>query len=141
MADQRGLTIVEVLVAVVIIAVGLVAIAGGMHLATVGVATGGQHTTASFLAEQRLEDIKAFALSSDTQQGWSNVNGASFGPAEAYGSIAGHPGYRRMTSISAAGGSATQKLATVSVFWTPVGSAGSQAERSVTFSVLLGARQ
>jgi prepilin-type N-terminal cleavage/methylation domain-containing protein len=141
MINQRGMTLVEVLVAVAIITVGLTAVATGMQLGTAGIAAGQQETTAVFLAEQRLEDIKAFALSRDAQQGWPNVTGSSFTPAEGYGTIAGHPSYRRTTAISGAPGSATQKLATVSVFWTPVAAASSQAERSVTLSVVLGARQ
>ena len=61
----------------------------------------------------------------------------SFAAAEAYGSIATHPAFRRTTSITAAAGSATQKLAIVTVFWKPIGVASSDSERSVTFSTLL----
>ena len=136
--NERGLTIAEVLVTVVVIAVGFVAIASGMHVASAGVAGGQQQTAAAFLAEQRLEDVKAFALSAEAAQGWSNL--ASLAGGESYGSIAGYPGYRRTTEISTPAGSLTQKLATVSVFWKPVGAASTQAERSVTISFLLAAR-
>lgn len=138
--DDRGMTIVEILVAVVIITVGLVAIATGMHIATAGVTAGQQHTTAAFLAEQRLEDIKAFALSVDGAQGWANVTSASFAATEAYGSIATYPAYRRTTAISTPAGSTTQKVVTVSVFWVPVSVASTNAERNVTISVLLTSR-
>jgi len=136
-SGERGITLVEVLVAVIIIAVGLVAITTGMHTATAHVANGQQHTTAALLAEQRLEDIRAFVLSLDAAQGWSNITAATFAAAETYGSIATHPAYRRTTSITAAAGSATQKLATVTVFWKPIGVASSNSERSVQFSTLL----
>jgi Tfp pilus assembly protein PilV len=139
-ADARGMTVVEVLVAVVIITVGLVAIATGMQVATAGVATGEQHTTAAFLAEQRLEDIKAFALSTDGSQGWANLTSARFASAEAYGSIATHPTYRRTTAITTPAGSTTQKVVTVSVSWVPVGVASTNAERTVTVSALLASR-
>ena len=45
-----------------IIVVGLVALASGFQFATSGVATGRGETVASFLAEQRLEQLKAIAM-------------------------------------------------------------------------------
>jgi len=136
--NQRGMTIVEVLVAVFIITIGLVAIATGMQIATSGVATGQQQTTAAFLAEQRLEVIKAFALSTGSGQGWANVSSTAF-PAEAYNSITSYPTYRRSTTITSP--TATTKRITVDVFWFPVGvSSTTNAERSVTVSVVLTPR-
>jgi hypothetical protein len=112
-----------------------------MHLATSGVATGQQQTTATFLAEQRLEDMKTFAVSPAAGQGWPNLTSASFAGDEAYGTIASHPTYRRSTTIVTPAGSTTQKLVTVSVSWTPVSVAGRNAERNVTLSSLLTARR
>lgn len=62
-ADERGFTLAEVLVATVVIMVGLVAVATGFQFATSGVATGRSETAAAFLAEQRLETLKATAIS------------------------------------------------------------------------------
>lgn len=139
-ANERGMTIVEILVAAVIITVGLVAVATGMQIATAGVATGQQHTTATFLAEQRLEDMKAFAVSNAPGQGWANVTTASFPAAEAYGTIPTYATYRRTTTIVTPAGFPTQKVVTVSVLWMPVAVAGQNAERSVTVSALLTSR-
>ena len=61
--NERGFTLAEVLVATFIIVVGLVALASGFQFATNGVATGRGETVASFLAEQRLEQLKALAMS------------------------------------------------------------------------------
>jgi prepilin-type N-terminal cleavage/methylation domain-containing protein len=61
-SGERGFTLAEVLVAVVVILVGLVAIASGFQFGTSGVATGRGETTAVFLAEQRLEQIKTVAM-------------------------------------------------------------------------------
>ena len=138
MHDQRGMTLVEILVAAFVITMGLVAVATGMQLATAGVAAGQQQTTASFLAEQRLEDVKSFAVSLNSTQGWANVTSTNFPANEAYGTITNYPSYRRDTTITTP--TATTKRVTVSVFWLPVGVADQNAERSVTFSLLLASR-
>ena len=62
LTGQRGFTLAEVLVAVVIIMVGLVAVASGFQYATSGVATGRGETIAIFLAEQRIEQVKTIAM-------------------------------------------------------------------------------
>jgi len=138
-AGERGMTLVEVLVAVAIITIGLTAIATGMVLGTSGINQGQQETTAAFLAEQKLEDIKAFALSTASGQGFANVTGTSF-PAEDYGSISGgYSTYRRTTTIT--NPSATTKVVVVSVFYKPVGvSQTSSSERQVAVSTLLRER-
>jgi prepilin-type N-terminal cleavage/methylation domain-containing protein len=59
---QRGFTLAEVLVAVLVIVVGLVAVASGFQYATSGVATGRGETIATFLAEQRIEQLKTVAM-------------------------------------------------------------------------------
>jgi prepilin-type N-terminal cleavage/methylation domain-containing protein len=63
MRDERGFTLAEVLVAASIILIGLVAIASGFQYGTSGVANGRGETVATFLAEQRLEALKAAAIS------------------------------------------------------------------------------
>jgi prepilin-type N-terminal cleavage/methylation domain-containing protein len=137
MINQRGMTLVEVLVAVAVITVGLTAVATGMQLATGGVAAGQQETTAVFLAEQRLEDIKAFALSTAAGQGFTNITSANF-PAEAYGAIANCTGYRRTVTITDP--SATVKRVTVDVFYLPVAVASTNTERQVSLSTALRTR-
>lgn len=135
-ANERGMTLVEVLVAVTIITIGLTAIATGMQVATSGINSGQQETTAVFLAEQKLEDIKAFALSTNAAQSFANVTAASF-PAEAYGTISGgYGGYRRTTTVT--NPSATMKVVAVSVFYVPVGvSSSANAERQVSVTTVL----
>ena len=73
LTNERGFTLVEVLVATFIIVVGLVALASGFQFATSGVATGRGETVASFLAEQRLEQLKSVAM--------TNYYGPPAGPA------------------------------------------------------------
>lgn len=137
--DDRGMTLVEVLVAVAIITIGLTAIATGMVLGTSGINQGLQETTASFLGEQKIEDIKALALSAAVAQGFANVTAANF-PAEDYGTIAGgYNGYRRTTTIT--NPSATMKVVIVNVFYKPVGvSRTTNTERQVALTTVLRQR-
>jgi prepilin-type N-terminal cleavage/methylation domain-containing protein len=138
-ASERGMTLVEVLVAVAIITIGLTAIATGMVLGTSGVNQGQQETTAAFLGEQKIEDIKAVALSTAATQGFANVTTAKF-PAEDYGTIAGgYTSYRRTTTVTDP--SATMKVVVVNVFYRPVGvSHAANAERQVTLTTALRQR-
>ena len=55
--DTRGLTLAEVLVAAAILALGLAALMSVVPVASYGVQDGNQTTTATFLAQQRLEQI------------------------------------------------------------------------------------
>src|SRR2546430_14684531 len=59
---EAGFTLAEVMIAVAVLAIGLLAIGVGFQQATSGVATGRGDTTAVFLAEQRIEQLKAQAL-------------------------------------------------------------------------------
>ncbi len=59
--DQRGMTLVEILVAVAVLMVALVGLASGIPIASYGIQEGSQLTTATFLANQRLEQVKAAA--------------------------------------------------------------------------------
>jgi prepilin-type N-terminal cleavage/methylation domain-containing protein len=137
MTNERGMTLVEVLVAVFVITIGLTAVATGMQLATGGITAGQQETTAVFLAEQRLEDIKAFALSTAAGQGFANVTSANF-PAEDYSAIASYAGYRRAVTIT--NPSATVKRVTVDVFYRPIAVASSNPEKQVSMSTALRIR-
>ena len=66
LTEQRGFTLAEVLVAVFVIMVGLIAVATGFQYATSGVATGRGETIATFLAEQRVEQLKTIAMTNYT---------------------------------------------------------------------------
>jgi prepilin-type N-terminal cleavage/methylation domain-containing protein len=56
--NQRGMTIAEVLVAVAILGVALAALTGVIPAAAYGIQEGAQLSTATFLAEQRLEQVR-----------------------------------------------------------------------------------
>jgi hypothetical protein len=56
-ANQQGLTVVEILFAVVIIGIGLVALSSAIPIAAYGIQEGNQLSTATFLANQRMEQV------------------------------------------------------------------------------------
>jgi prepilin-type N-terminal cleavage/methylation domain-containing protein len=57
-ADQRGMSLAEILVACVIIAIGLVGLLSAVPTASYGIQEGRQLSTATFLANQRLEQVR-----------------------------------------------------------------------------------
>lgn len=57
-ADQAGMSLAEILVACVIIAVGLVGLLAAVPTASYGIQEGRQLSTATFLANQRLEQVR-----------------------------------------------------------------------------------
>ena len=56
--NHHGMTLAEILVALAIIGVGLVALAAAIPLAGYGIQEGSQLSTATFLANQRLEQVR-----------------------------------------------------------------------------------
>ena len=120
--SESGLGLVEILIAVGIITVGLVAVMQAFPVGIQGVDIGRRQSTAVFLAEQKLDQIKAWSMSTATapvQQGYPTiVNGAggtcftyagTAGPPpilqgpcqnDAFNSIPGYPNYRTIVTIN-----------------------------------------
>jgi type IV pilus assembly protein PilV len=59
LTDERGLTLAEILVALLVIGVGMVGIAVVVPVSTYGVQEGNQLSTATFLAEQMIERTRS----------------------------------------------------------------------------------
>jgi prepilin-type N-terminal cleavage/methylation domain-containing protein len=59
LTDERGLTLAEILVALLVIGVGLVGIAVVVPVSSYGVQEGNQLSTATFLAEQMIERTRS----------------------------------------------------------------------------------
>ena len=57
-SDERGLTLVEILIALVVISVGLIGIAIVVPVSSEAIQQGGQLSRATFLAEQTLEQAR-----------------------------------------------------------------------------------
>lgn len=132
-----GFTLVEILIAAAVIGLGLVGAAAGFVHAVGGLESGRQQTTATFLAEQRIEQLKAGALNR-----FLEVTTANY-PSEGYGSVSSNgnpmPSYRRtVTIVDAPGGLGRTKLVEVTVSYRPVVGFGVlAAERQVRLSALL----
>jgi len=58
LVNERGMTIVEVIAAIAIIGIGLVALSAAIPLAAYGIQEGNQLSTATFLANQRIEQVR-----------------------------------------------------------------------------------
>lgn len=135
--DERGFTLVEMLAAVALLVIAMIGLLTSMSAGVTDVDAARRSTAALFLAEQRMEEIKAFAMSKDASRGWINVTTAQFGN-EAYGTIAGYPDYRRTVTVTDV--AADTKQVVVQVFYRPVTTTGLNQETSVVVSTLLANR-
>jgi prepilin-type N-terminal cleavage/methylation domain-containing protein len=137
--NQQGLTLPEILVATALLAIGMVAVLSAMSIGLGGVESSHRVSTALFLAEQRLEQVRAFAVSSSAGQGFVNVGAAAF-PPEAYNTIAGYESYRRVVTVTAnAGGNPNLKAVTVQVFYRAATAVGT-GETSTTVDTVVALR-
>ena len=102
---QRGFTLVEIMVAITLLSIGLLGMAG----LTVGIMRGNslssQVTTATALAQAKMEDIKRI--------GYSGTSAS----AEGYNAISGYPLYRRDTVVDVDTPNVGMKTVTITVFW------------------------
>ena len=56
--NQRGMTLAEIIIAVAIIGVGLIALSSAIPISAYGIQEGNQLSTATFLANQRMEQAR-----------------------------------------------------------------------------------
>ena len=135
---EQGFTLAEVLMATAMLIVGVAVVLSALMYGVAGVEGSRGQSTAVFLAEQKLEEVRAYAVSTASTQGFANLTSASF-PAES--SIPGYPNYRRTVTLTAnAGGNADLQLVAVTVFYKPIKSTGLSAETSITVNSLVSRR-
>jgi prepilin-type N-terminal cleavage/methylation domain-containing protein len=155
--NQSGMTLAEVLVATFLISIGLMALLAAAPIGIGGMETGRQQSTAVYLAQDKMERIKSWSLSSSpnpVQQGFGTILPASTCFAagqgacatENYGTIAGYANYRRVvTALPDPGTPAppnhTRTRVTVQVFWTPSGDNAQTTERQVSMSTVVALHQ
>ncbi len=103
--SEKGFTLIEIMVAITLLSIGLLGMAG----LTVGIMRGNslssQVTTATALAQAKMEDIKRI--------GYSGTSAS----AEGYNAISGYPLYRRDTVVDVDTPNVGMKTVTITVFW------------------------
>jgi hypothetical protein len=139
MRNERGSSLGEVMVATLVLSVGIVAVVTGLQFAIGGVEHGRGETTATLLAEARLEELKALAL-----MDWNHATLSAGTTTEGYGAMAEAPYHRRVTVIvDGPGGPCTEscRLVRVTVFYRPLTVEGQlNQERQVDVATLLVSR-
>ncbi len=111
--NNNGFTLLEILVAIVLLSIGLLAMAS----LTVGIMGGNlfsnQLTVATTLAQDKMEDVR--------RRGYSGMPASDTTTTENYGTITGYPLHRRVTftdfEYPVAGTDIGLKKITVIVFW------------------------
>lgn len=132
--NQHGCTLTEVLVALSITTVGLIAMAVGLQQAAAFLEMGRQQTMALFLAQQRLEQVKGAAL--------SNFDGLTTSNFPAEDPVSKYPGYRRTVDIVPAAGAADAVRVRITVAYRPLGTtSGAQRELTVMLATIMSRRR
>lgn len=107
--NKKGFTLLEVLVAITLLATGLLGMAGLTVALMQGNTFSNRLTVASTLAQDRLEDL--------TKLGYGNTAVADTTVTEDYNSIPNFPFYKRVTTTDVDNPAAGMKTLTVVVFW------------------------
>ena len=108
-SDNRGFTLVEILVAIVILSIGLLAMAGLTTGVIRGNALSNRMTTAIMLAQEKMEDIRRL--------GYAGTPTANKTTMEDYGTIANHAPYKRSIFTNVGSPAPGMKRITVTVYW------------------------
>ena len=159
--DTRGLTLAEVLVAAAILALGLAALMSVVPVASYGIQDGNQTTTATFLGQQRLEQIRNATWDATTDCVGLSPNATSPpapSPAATCGAttvtypdeaaVTDFSQYARTVRITDCGvtpcgavTSSAMRLVTVTVTYRPISAAGgSNSNTTVTLEWLIAQR-
>ncbi len=107
--NKKGFTLLEILVAITLLATALLGMAGLTAALMQGNTFSNRLTVASTLAQDRLEDL--------TKLGYGNTAVADTTVTEDYNSIPNFPFYKRVTTTNVDNPAAGMKTVTVAVFW------------------------
>jgi prepilin-type N-terminal cleavage/methylation domain-containing protein len=123
--DTRGFTLVEVLLAVTVLGIGIVALAGSSALVTRMVGRGAITTRAAEVGSRRLEMLRMYALSTSPK-----CTSGSFANGTAAAGSAGVSGVSEAWTVAGAG---TEKTVTVTVTY----STGRNQTKTASFTTII----
>jgi type II secretory pathway pseudopilin PulG len=132
--DEQGITMVELMVAMLLMAVALLVLAASFPYALYGVMVSGLQTTATLLAQEAIERAKATDYGSIPGLSFDGSSGPLPGDCAASGSLRPVPafsGFARCVAVQAGAPSATTTTITAVVEFTG-GPAGSPGRTTVT---------
>ena len=142
---EGGFTLLEVLIAlalltIAIFGVGLAlsgsgGVSSGADFGLAAISRANSYSTATELGQARIEDIKNATYKTGTDQ----ITTANF-PPEAYGAIAGFPGFRRSVTINPGTPATGMKTITVQVFFRPEYQTRMGQEESIQLSTIIAQR-
>ncbi len=107
--NEKGFTLLEILVAVTLLVVGLLGMAGLTAALVRGSDFSSRVTMASTLAQDKMEDL--------TKLGYGNTAVTDTTITEDYNTIPNYSYYKRVTSTDVDSPAAGMKTVTVTVFW------------------------
>ena len=107
--QMNGMTLLEVVVAMGLVFVALLALAGLATTAIKATASGKHLTVAATLAQEKLEEFKSAGYQTQVVGGWESV--------EAYGTLMGYFPYKRIVRIQSQVPMAGLQTITVTVSW------------------------
>jgi len=151
--NKDGMTLAEILVAVAIIGIGLIALASVIPLASYGMQEGNQLSTATFLVNQRLEQVRNASWTASPAVDSIGISASATVPPQSGGTTtfpdespmaAPYAGYSRTVRIqdcSTGGGcggitNAGLRQITVTVSYTPLTGVGQAASGTTKSAVL-----
>ena len=125
--NNKGFTLIEVMIAIVILAIGLLALVSVTVMVIKGNSLNKMRTTATTLANKQLETLK-------------NTNYDSVASSAAWSTVPDFPGYERMWTVTTSG---FQKTIVMKVRWLWLGnypecnSSGGSFESCVTLNTII----
>ncbi len=120
--NDEGFTLIEVLMAIVLVSVALLALSGLLSSSIINTNLGKNTTIAADLAQQKMEEIKMsafvdFDAVTDSAASSDPITAVNPDIVEDYGSIAAYPTFRREVYITDGASPVNSKDVAVRVVW------------------------